>query len=124
MKRKKQIPPGIWTVGAALLWLLPLVGGLLGMKSVILSSKLMADLYWAAAGVAVIPALFGKWRFSCAVFVSAFLGILLGEAFGPNPAGEELGFGHYGWAIWSVTVFAGLLFGIAMEVVSHKRRCS
>ena len=79
----------------------------------LLSSKL----FWYAGAVSVIPALFGKWRFS-AVTASAFgIGWVLGEWLGPNSDGVPLGQGHYGWAIWGGVFLTGIAAGIAAEVI-------
>lgn len=58
-------------------------------------------LFWIAMVISVLPALFGKYRFSIMTFVAFVLGIFVGELLGPNPAGETTGHTHYGWIIWS-----------------------
>ena len=47
-------------------------------------------------------------------------GFLLGLVFGPNPAGEVLGQGHYGWAIWGAAFLLSCPAGALAQV--RKRR--
>ncbi len=102
--------------------LAPLIVQATGFQCRTLDSHLMSALYWVVAVIAVCPVLFGKWKFSCAVLLGVFLGVLLGEIFGPNPQGAELGFGHYGWVIWTATVLASLLLGVALQVTGRRSK--
>lgn len=74
----------------------------------LLSSKM----YWLAMVISVIPAFFGKYRFSITTFVAFVLGIFLGEFL---DAIGMLGFGTYGWAIWGVVFLLSMSIGIALE---------
>ncbi len=76
---------------------------------------LARDLFWVCLAVCTIPALFGKRRFAVCGFAGFALGLQLGEAFGPDPAGAALGQGHWGWLIWGACFVLGLVAGIIME---------
>lgn len=77
-------------------------------------------LFWLAFAVSVVPAFWGKWRFSVTTAVMIFLGVLLGELFGPYPAGAEYGQDHYGWAIWLLCYFSSVVMGIIAEKMKKK----
>ena len=77
-------------------------------------------LFWLACGISVIPALWGKWRFSVTTAVMIFGGVLLGELFGPYPAGSEYGQDHYGWAIWLLCYFSSMVMGMIAEKMKKK----
>lgn len=71
-----------------------------GEHSYLFGWLLSSGLFWWAAAVSALPALFGKWKFPLVTLAGFVLGFLLGLVLGPNPAGAALGQGHYGWAIW------------------------
>lgn len=72
----------------------------------------LMDKYWYCAMIAVIPALFGKHRFS-AVATAAFMAALpLGELLGQIRTGPGV---HQGWLIWCGIYLAGLVLGIAAQ---------
>ena len=73
-------------------------------------------LFWIAMMISVLPALFGKFRFSIVTFAAFVLGILAGELLGPNPAGEAIGHNHYGWAIWGGIFLASIVTGTVWEL--------
>lgn len=77
-------------------------------------------LFWLAVTVSVVPALWGKWRYSVTTTVMIFFGVLLGELFGPYPAGAEFGHDHYGWAIWLLCYFSSVVMGIIAERMKKK----
>lgn len=77
-------------------------------------------LFWLALAISVVPAFWGKWRFSVTTAVMIFGGLLLGELFGPYPAGAEYGPDHYGWAIWLLCYFSSVVMGIIAERMKKK----
>lgn len=66
--------------------------------------------------ISIIPALFGKIRFSFATLSGFTLGFVLGELFGEYPAGISYGHGHYGWAIWGGVFLVSVIAGIVWEI--------
>ena len=74
------------------------------------------NLFWVSMAVSIIPAFFGKYRFSFTTFSGFGAGLLFGELFGENPAGAPYGQSHYGWAIWG-GIF---LFSIVMGVIAER----
>ncbi len=78
---------------------------------------LSSNLFWYAAAVSAVTALFGKRRLAAVAAAAFGLGWLLGELFGPNPEGVPLGHGHYGWAIWGGVFLVGVAAGVAAEVI-------
>ncbi len=86
-----------------------------GQHSYLYGWLLSSNLFWYATVLSVIPALFGKQRFSYTVLAGFTLGLLLGMVFGPYPEGTGWGQGHYGWAIWGVVFFTSMVIGIIVE---------
>lgn len=78
-------------------------------------------LFLAAAVIAVIPALFGKFRFSCSVFAGSCLGIVLGELLGRDPEGVAFGSGHHGWWIWILVSLVSIAAGVFFEIRHSKK---
>lgn len=78
-------------------------------------------LFWIAMAISVIPALFGKYRFSVTTFAAFVLGIFVGELFGPNPAGAATGHTHYGWAIWGGVFLAAIIIGTVWELLIKRQ---
>ncbi len=70
----------------------------------------------------VLAAAAGFWRLSAVTLSGFVLGLILGECFGPNPAGAALGMGHYGWLIWGAVflLFAGA--GAFAEIFCRRRQ--
>ena len=91
-----------------------------GAHSYLFGWLLSSRLFWWAAAVSSLPALFGKVRFSLATLAGFVIGFLLGLAFGPNPAGEAIGQGHYGWAIWGAVFLLSCPAGALAQ--AKKRR--
>lgn len=91
-----------------------------GEHSYLFGWLLSSDLYGLAMFISVIPALFGKVRFSISSLVGFLLGFLLGILFGPNPAGAFYGNTHYGWAIWGGTFIFSMVMGGILEKLSKK----
>ena len=83
----------------------------------LISSKL----FWLAAAVSVLPALFGKYSFSSATLVGFIVGFLAGILFGPNPEGAAYGNSHYGWAIWGAVYLISVVVGILFELFMKKK---
>lgn len=76
---------------------------------------LKRNLFWISMGISVIPALWGKYRFSGTTLLAFALGLLLGECLGENPASAPYGHGHYGWAIWGGIFLLSIPMGIILE---------
>ncbi len=81
---------------------------------------LARDLFWVCLAVCTLPALFGRRRFALCGFAGFALGLQLGEAFGPDPAGAALGQGHWGWLIWGICFALGLILGVVFEKKQFK----
>lgn len=74
----------------------------------------MIGFYLPCTLVAVVPALFGKRRFS-AVYTAGFvLALPLGEYLGCISALVDPGY-HYGWAIWLGVNLDAVIFGILLQ---------
>lgn len=71
-------------------------------------------LYLIGAVIAVGLALLGQWFLSVSVLSGVHLGILAAKIFGPNPAGAEFGFGHYGWFIWIIAFLFCVILGLVL----------
>ena len=92
-----------------------------GRLSYLYGWLLHSGLFWAAAAVSALPALWGKHRFSLTALAGFSLGLFLGEPLGRNPAGAPYGQGHYGWALWGGVFLWSLAMGAALERLSHRR---
>lgn len=68
-------------------------------------------LFWWAMAVSVIPALFGKYRFSFVAAGYFVIGLAAGILLGPT----EYGTGEYGWAYWGGIFLASIPVGVIME---------
>lgn len=75
---------------------------------------------WSSA-LSIVPALFGKYRFSFCSLAGFTLGFVAGELFGEYPAGIPYGQGNYGWAIWGCIFLLSLLGGIVYEIIVRNR---
>lgn len=84
----------------------------------LISSKL----FWLAAAVSVLPALFGKRKFSLVTLVGFIVGLLAGMLFGPNPEGAAYGNSHYGWAIWGAVYLLSVIIGIFFEWIAKRKK--
>lgn len=89
-----------------------------GEHSYLYGWLLSSRLFWYAMGISVLPACFGRRRFSAVTLAGFVLGLLAGMLFGPYPAGAALGQGHYGWLIWGVT----FLLSIPAGIVARRRK--
>ena len=83
----------------------------------LISSKL----FWLAAAVSVLPALFGKHKLSLVTLVGFAAGLLAGMLFGSNPEGAAYGNSHYGWAIWGAVYLLSVVVGILFELFMKKK---
>ena len=129
MKRKQNLKMALAVVAAYLLTYLigravcgdfgqsSLLGWLTGVDSkyYLFGWLTHQGLFWIAMVISLLPALFGKYRFSIVTFAAFVLGIFAGELLGPNPAGESIGHTHYGWAIWSGIFLASIASGAVWE---------
>lgn len=84
----------------------------------LISSKL----FWLAAAVSVLPALFGKRKLSLVTLVGFAAGLLAGMLFGPNPEGAAYGNSHYGWAIWGAVYLISVIIGIFFEWIAKRKK--
>lgn len=89
-----------------------------GEHSYLYGWLLSSDLFWYAMAISVLPALFGKHKFSCTTLLGFAIGLVAGMVFGPYPEGAAIGHGHYGWAIWG----AVCLISVAAGVIAEKYR--
>ena len=94
-----------------------------GRYSYLYGWLLSSGLFWCATAVSVVPALFGKRRFSCATLAAFVLGLLSGMALGPQPEGAAWGQGHYGWAIWGAVFLLSIPAGILLERWAKRSPC-
>ena len=72
-------------------------------------------IFWWAAAVSVLPAFWGRWKFSWVTFAAFLLGLAVGEAAGSSPAAAPYGHGEYGWAIWGGIFLLAIGMGAALE---------
>jgi len=79
------------------------------------------DYYLWCSVISIVPALFGKYRFSFTTFAGFALGFVIGELFGAYPAGAPYGHGHYGWAIWGCGFPISAAVGMIWEFAAGKR---
>lgn len=92
-----------------------------GEHSYLFGWLLSSRLFWWAAAISALPSLFEKWKFSLVTLAGFVLGFFLGLVFGPNPAGEALGQGHYGWAIWGAVFLIACLAGGIVQKLRGKQ---
>lgn len=76
---------------------------------------LSKHLYLYCSLITIIPALFGKYRFSYTLLGGFVIGIPLGEYLGLHPEGAPYGYGHYGWAIWAGIYLISIFMGIWLQ---------
>ena len=78
------------------------------------------NLFLICSMISVLPALFGKHRFSLVTLAGFTMGLPLGEYLGRNPEGSSYGYGHYGWAIWAGIFLLSVALGIWLQRFSAK----
>lgn len=93
-----------------------------GENSYLYGWLISSGMFGLAMAVSVIPAFFGKRRFSAVTLAAFVLGMAAGIIFGPNPRGESYGQGHYGWAIWGAIYFLSVLMGIILEISKSMKK--
>lgn len=129
---KRNLRAAAWLLGC---WLLIFVAGVLASPSwssnehallgVVFESYpfswlLQNGLFGLSMTVCLIPALFGRWKFSAAGTGGFALALLLGTLFGENPAGAAYGHDHYGWAIWGGVFLLSLAMGAVLERIGRE----
>lgn len=92
-----------------------------GEHSYLYGWLLSSNLFWICMAISVLPALFGKHKFSVFTALAFLAGLLLGIWLGPNPEGASLGQGDYGWAIWGGVYLFSLLGGVLLECFTKWR---
>ena len=99
-----------------------LLGWLLGKdsSSYLYGWLLTSGMFCCAMAASVLGSVLGRRRFAWSVFAGSFLGFVLGEWLGPNPAGAALGHGDYGWAIWLGMLLISAMYGIALERLKRR----
>lgn len=86
-----------------------------GEHSYLYGWLLSSNLFWCAMVISVIPAFFGKHKFSYTTLAGFVVGLAAGMVFGPYPEGTAIGHDHYGWAIWGVICLVSIVAGILVE---------
>ena len=86
-----------------------------GEHSYLYGWLLSSNLFWYAMVLSVIPALFGKYTFSCTTLIGFIVGLAAGMLFGPYPEGASIGHSHYGWVIWGAIFLVSIMMGIIVE---------
>lgn len=77
----------------------------------------LLDKYWYCALIAVIPALFGKFRFSAVTTAAFMAALVLGEGLGQIRTGPGV---HQGWLIWGGVYLAGIVLGVTAQRMRRK----
>ena len=93
-----------------------------GKYSYVYGWLLSRNLFWYSMAISVIPACFGKDRFSYITLIGFAIGLAVGMIFGPNPEGAALGQGHYGWAIWGAAYLMSIVAGVMVERCKSARQ--
>jgi len=91
-----------------------------GEHSYLYGWLLSSNLFWYAVVISVIPALFGKHKFSFTTLIGFAIGLVAGMVFGPYPEGVAIGHDHYGWAIWGALYLVSIVAGIIVEKYKKK----
>ncbi len=91
-----------------------------GENSYLYGWLLSSNMFWVSMAISVLPALWGRYKFSFTTFVAFVAGLGLGIIFGPNPDGAAYGQGDYGWAIWGAVYLLSVIAGILLEHFAKK----
>ena len=91
-----------------------------GKHSYLYGWLLSSGLFWYTMTISVIPAFFGRYKFSYVTLTGFVMGLAAGMLFGPNPEGAARGQGHYGWAIWGAICLISIVAGLAAEKCKKK----
>ncbi len=93
-----------------------------GEHSYLYGWLLSSGMFIISAAISILPSLFGKYLYSTSTLIGFAVGFLAGLIFGPNPEGDAIGMGDYGWAIWGVIFFASVIIGIIVEILRKKNQ--
>ena len=91
-----------------------------GKDSYLYGWLLSQNLFWFAMAISVIPALFGKHKFSYTTLTGFVIGLVAGIIWGPYPEGAAYGHDEYGWAVWIVIYQISIVAGIVVEKFTKK----
>ena len=80
-----------------------------------------SHMFFIAAAVSIIPSLWGKFRYSLTTLGGYMIGYVLGELFGDNPSGYEIGHTDNGWAVWGVIFLFSIVMGIVIELIPKEK---
>lgn len=86
-----------------------------GEHSYLYGWLLSSKLFWFSLVISMLPAIWGKSKFSYTTLAGFIAGLLAGMLFGPNPDGAAIGQTHYGWVIWGAIYFLSAIAGIFAE---------
>lgn len=89
-----------------------------GQSSYLFGWLLNSNMYLISSIISIVPALFGKYKFSFSTFIAFLLGLILGELLGSNPVGASYGIGHYGWFIWGGIFLMSMVIGVILEKIT------
>ncbi|MGD9568666.1 MAG: helix-turn-helix domain-containing protein [Sedimentibacter sp.] len=117
IKRKKNIRIAIIIAAGYLAIFLAgwIISGGLGQSKHLFDWLVRHYLFLIATVVSVVPALFGKYRFSMVTLAAFLFGLILGELLGKNIPGAKYEMGPYGWRIWSAFFFILGVIGVIWE---------
>ncbi len=82
-----------------------------GDNSYLFGWLLSSRLFWIAMAISVLPALWGRYRFSFTTLLGFISGWLLGILLGPT----QYGTGEYGWAFWGGVFLLSMAMGAILE---------
>ncbi len=91
-----------------------------GESSYLYGWLLSSNLFWYAMVISVVPAFFGKHKFTLVTIAAFLVGFVAGMLFGPYPEGAAIGHDHYGWAIWGAIYLVSIIAGIVVERLVKK----
>ena len=107
-----------WSQSNLIGWLVNAIPS--GEHSYLYGWLLSSNLFWYAMVISVIPAFWGKHKFSCTTLIGFVIGFVAGMILGPYPEGAAIGHGHYGWAIWGAIYLMSIVAGIIVERYKKK----
>lgn len=86
-----------------------------GNHSYLYGWLLSSNMFLISMMISVLPAFWGKYKFSVITTTAFVLGLVSGILFGPNPEGAAIGQSHYGWAIWGCVYLLSIVIGILVQ---------